>query len=551
MPKESGSEKPKSSAQERVVRKHMEYQASLESIQKGKTRRRQREKNIAEEKRQAEPDLMRLRFKMALPSGSKDILSPKKPGDFGTPEDKTVCLNADEKKAYEDTIREFMKEEGTEESDKELLRVTIMEFIFDPLAFREHYVRWKTDYTNNPRLKVEFSTPEAYVVDRSKAFVQARRNEIVAARMRLFQTTSVDALLEPSTEKVFIFLDLHRDELLEYSALSPDDPQRQIDGALFKLFLSETLLGSSDQKQKELAFQFFQDVVGDFGAAVTAEKKLENAGSVMIGKIQYAIDNNIDVEGEEWREEWNTLLQEKENQYLKEKPAEQKSFQIYQPSGTSETLPRDTVLDSPQRAALYAGLYYEGENGDGTHTVKFLDSDLRTTMRIQKRSNSLNYDDAEFVFTDPYADKSRGNQIVLHKENLRAGCNQMYLDYIMNDWIRVNKLSPNIDVNSILDDSTLQEMAERFFGKKLNEITLTPEKRAWFQRFLQVLMNGDPSTTPDKLDESYPTFTERVKVMSRVLSSETYAGVVQKECEKDSVTLFTVSTLLKKIGYEE
>jgi len=537
------------------------YPVSLKEYMDGKRRRiEQKKEHIAEEKRGEPLVSLKTDFKLAvLPENDPKT---RNPGDFGTPEDKTVCLNAVEKKAYESAIHEFMKEEGTEEVDKAVLRKTVMEFIFDPLAFKDHYVQWKADYTNIPRLKRDFPTLEDYVVDRSKAFVRARRNEIVAARVRLFQTKSVDAPLDPAeedkvkktTDKVVTFLDRHRDELLEYSTLPSDDPQRGINGKYFQMFIDENYLPESmkwslDQKQQ--AFQLFQDVVGDLCAAVTAENKLDLDTPDMVDKTQYAIDNDINVEGDDWQKEWDKMLKDNEEKYLKEKPPEQKTVQVYKPADTGKELPRNAVLDSPQRVALYAGLYYEGDNGDGSHNVKFLDSDLRTTLRIRKNPNSTTYDDAQFIIEDPYADPSKNKEIVLSKENLRGGCNLMYLDYIMNDWIRVNKLTPNVDVNSILNDRILQKMAEHFFGKNLNEITLTPEKRAGFQRFLQVLMNGDPSTTADSVDENYPTFKERVDVMSRVLDSGTYSGVIEKECDKESVTMFTVSTLLKAIGYSD
>jgi hypothetical protein len=257
-----------------------------------------------------------------------------------------------------------------------------------------------------------------------------------------------------------------------------------------------------------------------------------------------SLDTDTDID----EDEWNAMLQNdlKKDPYFSEVLQQQQatSYQYGPDTGMNRM-----ILDSPESVAMMAGgLRIMGYNAEtDTYRVRYPDSTLETTMKIVPKPGSKTYNDATFIFYDKYADKAKGNEVHFNSANLRSGCNQMFLDYLMNDWIRQNKASPDFNPNDILTDATMLRMAERLFDRNLNDVVLTKNMRNIFSRFLEVLMKGDSSNTAYG---DLGSFEQRVKKMDVVLMNPGYAKLLFKEFEKVGSVTFTVSTLLEHIGYK-
>ncbi len=527
-----------------VVHRHaLEFKPSFAFLQKQKEIQSiaiNRELEEHKLKLEEGSDLLSLRVQAATIGSEKDVNQQL--------DDESCCLNDEEKKAYCETVDQCVDEQGTTEDDKEALRRTMTEVIFKPRVFLAHYKHWRKNWDSDPKLQEKYPDFQDYVFERARAFINARRNEIIASRLRKFQKDSMPKTptadqgkeqLKDIDRKVMSFIRKHEDELLEYNDLDIKDPKRQ---ALSQKFLAES--GLQGAKAAE-ARKLFEDIIGDIEVAFLAQRKLVSSYQDMGGLAQDAIDHNEDID----QEKWNKMLQDdlQKDPYFKEALEQQQAF-VYQASADAAlaTMP----LDSPESVAMQAGgLRIMGyDPATDTYTVRYPDSTLETKMKIIPRPGSKTFDDAEFVFYDKYADKAKGNEVHFKRDNLRSGCNQMFLDYLMNDWIRQNSMSPDFNVNDILTDDTMSRMAERLFDRSLNDIVLTKNMRFIFSRFLEVMMKGDNSST--KYGD-LGSFEARVKKMDTVMMNPSYAKKLYKEFEKIGSVAFTVSTLLEHIDYKE
>lgn len=524
-----------------VVRRHsLDFKFSERFLERQKTiQRAALSRTLAEHQAKLSEggDLLALRVQMA----TSEEGSEAKPVD-----DETCCLNDDEYKAYCETVDQCVDEEGTTKEDKEALRVTMTEVIFKPKVFRVHYSNWKNKWESSPTLQQKYPTLESYVLERGKAFIKARRNDIIASRLRKFQREAMpkasskeqqEDQLKEMRKKTLKFIRAHEDELLEYSGLEEKDPRRE---KLFQRFLIESGIKGS---QISAARELFEDIVQTVEVAFTAMKKLEARNERMVQKTQQAIDENRDID----EDEWNKMLEEElmNDPFFKEVIQQQQAV-AYQPE--PDLGPR-APLDSPESVAMQAGglriMRYD-EKTD-TYIVRYPDSTLETRMKIIPKKGSKTFDDAMFIFYDEHADKAKGKQVTLDSRNLRSGCNRIFLDYLMNDWIRQNKVSPDYNPNDILNDATMLRMAERLFGRSLNDVVLTKNMRSVFTRFLEVLMKGDSATSAYG---NLGSFESRVKKMDVVMMNPNYAKLLYREFEKPGSVTFTFSTLLEHIGYK-
>ncbi len=524
-----------------VVRRHgLDFRFSAGFLERQKAIQHQALTRAIEERKvkvKEGSDLLSLRVEAA--TTGDDVLSP--PAD-----EESCCLNAEEQKAYCETVDQCVDEEASTEGDKEALRVTMTEVIFKPKVFRIHYAKWKENYESSPALQQKYPTLEKYVLERAKLFIRARRNEIITSRLRRYQRESMpkapskaqqEAELKEMGKKTIKFVQAHEDELLEYSGLDAKDPRRE---KLFQKFLIEAGIKVT---QYQAARALFEDIIQDIEVSFTAEKKLEARNAKMLKITQRSLDEGKEID----EESWNKMLDEslRDDPFFKE-VVQQQQFVAAQPEANGAP---KAPLDSPEAVAMQAGglriMGYDPRTD--TYVVRYPDSTLETRMRIVPKPGSKTFDDATFIFYDRYGDKANGNEISLNSQNLRSGCNRMFLDYLMNDWIRKNKLSPDFSVNDILNDATMLRMAERLFGRNLNDVVLTKNMRFIFMRFLEVLMKGDSAETPYG---NLGSFESRVKKMDTVLMNPNYAKLLYKEFEKVGSVAFTVSTLLEQIHYK-
>lgn len=498
------------------------------------------ERAVAEHqvKLQEGSDLLSLRVQAATIDRTKDFSS----------DDESCCLNDDERKAYCETVDQCVDEQGTSESDKESLRVTMTEVIFKPKVYLLHYKRWKSDWDGSPTLQQKYPDFKKYALEQGKKFIEARRNELIASRFRRFQNDSMPkggtdaerkAKLKEMSKKALVFFKDHEDELLEYSSLEASDPKRQ---QLFQKFIIETGLQGANIAA---AHQLFEEIIGDIEVSFTAEKKLEARNNKMVNRAQKAVDEDAEID----ENDWNAMLEAslKDDPFFKEIMQQQQAA-TYHPDGAEGVSPRPQ-LDTVQAVAMQAGglLVMGYDPATDTYKVKYPDSTLITTMKIVPKPGSKSFEDATFIFINQYADKSKGNQVAFDSKTLRSGCNQMFLDYLMNDWIDHNKTSPNFSANDILVDEKMSSMAQRLYGRNLNEVVLTRNMRDVFTRFMEVLMKGDSAATAYG---DLGSFAERVKIMDTVLADPQYAGELRREFANVASTTWTVSTLLEHIGYK-
>ena len=472
----------------------------------------------------------------------------KKEGEKNLPDDdESCCLTDDERKAYCETVDQCVDEEGSTPEDKEALRVTMMEVIFKPKVFRIHYKEWKAAWDSSPALQGKYPDLKDYVLARAKAFIRARRNEVVSSRLRRFQKDSLPkaasedqqkAQLKEIQRKTLRFIKDHEDELLEYTSLDEADPKRQV---LLRKFIYETgLQGAQLAAAKEL----FEEIINDIEVAYAAIKKLEARNGKMVDKAQKSLDDGKDIDEDEWNKMLDDAL--KDDPFFKEIMQQQQAAS-YQASG-AEAGPARAPLDSVQAVALQAGgLLITGyDPATDTYTVRYPDSSFYTHMKIVPKPGSKNYDDATFIFDHQYADKDKGGKVSLTGDDLRRGCNQMYLDRLMFDLVKAGEVSPDFSMNDILKDQMSLSMAERLFGRSLNEVVLTKKMREIFTRFLEVVMKGDSSSSTFG---DLGSFDKRVKKMDVVLNNKEYAGALRREFEKVGSVAFTMSTMLEHIGY--
>jgi len=524
-----------------VVRRHsFEVKTSPEYNKKRAIARAETETRAREEhkfKLKEGTDLLSLRVQIATTD------SPA--ADDLPVDDESCCLNTEEKKAYCEMIDQCVDDPETTKDDKEAVRRNLVEVIFKPRVFQVHYKRWRSTWDDSPTLQQKFPEFKDYVFDRAKAFILSNRNKAADAQVRKFQEDHLPKASSPDKQKEQLkelqkktrqFMKVHEAEILTYITLDEKDPKREL---LFKKFIIEAGLQGAEI---EAARQLFEDIIDDVGAAFAAIKKLEATNDKMVLKAQKALDENEDID----EEDWDKMLEEslKDDPFFKEVMQQQQGA-TYQATEAAAKAP----LDSPEAVALQAGglriMGYDPKTD--TYTVRYPDSTLETKMKIIPRKGSKTYDDATFIFYDKYADKAKGSEVTLNSQNLRSGCNRMFLDYLMNDWIRQNKVSPDFNVNDILKDDTMLRMAERLFGRNLNDIVLTKNMRGMFSRFLEVLMKGDSSSSAYG---NLGSFEARVKKMDVVMMNPTYAKLLYKEFENVGSVAFTVSTLLEQIGYK-
>lgn len=473
----------------------------------------------------------------------------KKEGEQGLPDDdESCCLTDDERRAYCETVDQCVDEQGATSEDKEALRVTMMEVIFKPKVFRIHYKEWKARWDATPALQSKYPDLKDYVLERGKAFIKARRNEVVSSRLRRFQKDSLPkaasedqqkAQLKEIQRKTLKFIKDHEAELLEYTSLDEADPKRQL---LLRKFIYETGLQGA---QLAAAKDLFEEIINDIEVAWGAINKLRAAGKDMVAVAQKSLDDGTDIDEDEWNKMLDKAL--KDDPFFKEMMQQQQAV-VYQPSGT-ESGPAKVSLDSAQAVALQAGgLQITGyDPATDTYTVRYPDSSFYTRMKIVPKPGSKNYNDATFIFDHQYADKDKGGKVILTSDDLRKGCNQMLLDRQMFDLVRTGEVSPDFSMNDILKDQMMLSMAERLYGRSLNDVVLTKNMRALFTRFLEVLIKGDSSSSAFG---DLGSFDKRVKKMDVVLNDKEYAGALRREFEKVGSVAFTMSTMLEHIGYK-
>jgi hypothetical protein len=475
------------------------------------------------------------------------------------PVNEDAGLNSEERKAYHETIDQFLHDPDSKPEDQEVLSVTMTEVIFKPGVYRVNYEQWKANWEGNPALSERFPKLEDYALEQGKAMIKAGRNEIVSARLRKFQEDSMpeslsrfqqELKLKEINAKALQFIEKHEGELLAYSGLKENDPKRE---QLFKQFVQEIGLEGS---QMAAASVLFKQIIDDVEVGFTAGKKLDARNGRMVERVQKAIDENSEIDENDWNKMLDEeLLKDKDfNEVMREQQAV-----MPQAAGAGENLAAGPVLDSVQSVALAGGLQLDGYTYDKvTNTynaiVRYPDSEFVTTMTIvphpelgdiKDPRHPLEFEHADFVFKDPYTDADKGGEAHFKALNIRSGCNQMFLDYLLNARV---KPSPNFDVNGILKDEMMVRMAERILGRNLNTVVLSEEIRGLFTRFFGVLVKGDGTGTPYG---DLGSFEARVKIMDRVLLDPVKAKLIQDEFKKVGSETFTVSTLLQLIGYKE
>ena len=493
---------------------------------------------------------------------TESVAPPMLPAD-----DPSGCVNEEEKKLYADIIEQALEEEGSTAEDKEALRVKIMESIFQPQVFRAHYIKWKWDYERDQNLRAKFPSLEDYTLEMGKTLIKFQLHEVVDGRVKQFAeenmlAASVGGMLGPMgglaagvametagkesmelMKKVERFMEEHEDALQAYPGLDEKDPQR---AALYKKFVIECGFQGFDQTEVR---DLFEDIVDDVQVAFIAGMKFEAQDDGMVQMTQDAIDNGEEID----EDAWNKMLEDemKKDPYFKEVMQQQQApvYQFTEGRDTSKA-PLDTPQDVANLAGvqIVGGVVYDAKTNTYTCQVRFPDSALTTTMVIEGREGSKTFDDANFVIRDPYADKSKGNAVEMDKQSLRAGCNQMFLDYLMNDYIQKNKMSTDVSVNDILPDKQMARMAENLFGKSMDQMVITFDRRQMFQNFLMVVMKGDSADTPYG---NLGSFESRVKIMDTVLMSPDYASALRSVLANPGSVTFTVSTLLDRINYKE
>jgi hypothetical protein len=484
-------------------------------------------------------DLLSLRVQLATLEGDQTQELP--------PDDESCCLNNEERNAYCETIDKCVDDKATTQEDKEAVRRDLTDVIFRPKVFLIHYKRWKSAWDDSPALQKKFPEFKDYVFDRAKAFILAQSYRMADSRVRKFQEDHLSKSASPEAQKDRLkeiqkktrrFMKVHQAEILAYVTLDESDPKRQL---LFQRFIAETGIQGADI---QAARKLFEEIIDDVGAAFAAIKKLEASSDKMVAKAKKALDENTEID----EDEWNKMLEDslKEDPFFKEVMQQQQAV-VYQ--AEPDVAPRMS-LDSPQAVALQAGglilLSYDERTNTGV--VRYPNSTLQITMQIVPKKGSKNFDDATFIFSDEHADKAKGKRVTLDRGNLRSGCNRIFLDYLMYELFRQNKVSPDFNPNDILNDATMVRMAERLYGRSLNDVVFTtPNMRSVFTRFLMVVMKGD---SPTSAYGNLGSFQSRVKMMDVVLMNPNYAKKLYREFEKDGSTAFTLSTLLERVGYK-
>jgi len=462
-------------------------------------------------------------------------------------------LFEEERQIYLETIAECLKTESPE--DKKSLTMTMTGMIFAPEVFLLHYKQWKLNYQSQADLQRKFPRFEDYIFNQSQAFIRGQRNDIISARLSKFHqqilpqaTSSEQGAVELARirTKLFQFIDENEEALLSYSGLDKNDPRRD---QFYQKFLGEALLSPD---QGELARELFEDTIAALGISFVTEKQLAVRNDTMVKYVREHGDgeDKINEEG------WGRTLDEAtaKDQLLSEVLLTQRQGEGYQPGDSS---PQEVTslkpLETPQTVALEAGgRIISPDLGNNTYAVQFPDSKFQTTMQIipakvhGKPENDFN--NAKFLFADKYADDAAGAQIELTSGTLRSGFNQMFLDYLMNE--KIGKSTRGVEhtdfnINKIVNDEIMTRMAENLFGRKLENVVLTPERRKVFTNFLKVLLKGDEG----ELGE----LPARVAKMDMVLQvqGQDYAKQLYDACKADATSLpFTMSKLLERINYQ-
>ncbi len=524
-----------------VLRHHLDN-PSLEFIE-GMKRNKQFEAIRAIDERK-----VKLRERTDLLSLQVQAVTYKKEEKPGLPQDdESCCLNDEEQKAYCDTVDQCVLDKASTPEDQEALRLTMTEVIFKPKVFRVHYEKWKSNWDSSSDLQKKFPNLKDYVLDRAKAFVEARRNEIIGSRLRKFQKDSLpkassDAQQEDDfkalNRKTLKFIENHQEDLLAYSGLKPGDPKRE---QLFQKFVLESGLKDAEVTA---AHKLFEDIIDDMEVAFTAEKKLEARNSRMIEKAQKALDENKDID----EEDWNKMLDDelKKDPFFKEAMQQQQSA-VYQ-GGSADTLNKGPSLNSAQAVGLEAGglAMKSYDAATDRYIFSYPNNDFEVTMKIVPKKGSKTLDDAKFIFYDKY---KKDQPFSFKKFDLRSGSNQMFLDYLMNDWFRKNETSSEVDMNAALKEPDMASMAENLLqgiGTSLNKVSLTQEPfLTMFKGFFDILKKGEPSeNTPYGDLGSVPG---RINLMNAALARPDYAHALAMEFQKEGVKSFTLSTLIKYI----
>jgi|GEM_PF-6451809 len=487
-------------------------------------------------------DLLPLRVEMAT-MGEKD----KKTSDDKSSD---VFLNQDEEDVYQETVRQFVNEDGSTAEDKESLCRTLTEVVFQPKVFLPHYKQWKLEWESTPSIKSKFPDFKKYVLEQGKAFIKEQRNTLIKAYLEKFQKNSMPksgteeqqkTKLDDIQKKTLKFVDAHQDELLKYSTLDESDPKREV---LFKKFVQEA--GISDG-EIVAARELFEDIVNAIGAAYVSQTKYDAVHGEMADVAQDAVDHGTEINKANWDKVLNKKLKQS---FPPEVIQQQQTNVVYQaPEDVGNTIKLSSVKDVINQAGGLTIMDYDPVTK--TYTLRYPNNtEFLTTMKIIPKPGSASLDDATFVFEDKYADKNKGNEVRLTSQNLRGGCNLIFLKYLANGSIPYRNADPNFSVNDTLKDAMVSSMFQRLFSRDLNDMVLTPNLRNVSSRFLEVLMKGDETNTDYG---NLGSFEKRVQIMDTVLNNPIYAGKLFREFQKMGSVTFTVSTLLKLVlpaGYK-
>lgn len=468
--------------------------------------------------------------------------------------------NRAEQKAYFLMVGEVLQSEGTEQQE-EVDVSEISEIILrNPKVFQVHYDTWKAEYaksTGDKKFKQQYPTLEDYANERGKAFINARKKEVMGARVLKAKQQSMQPGVPVSitsealendadAQRVRKYLDdkENYEEFLTYGDVKDNAEKEKI----YKKFVKGC--GLQNLKESE-ARKLFEGIVGDELVFYIAEQKYDAAHVRMMEMVDYAEEYHLPIDPDKWNEEIEKAISQNATGALKESI---EKTEIQAVASFSDRVDSSKTLEKPQDVATMAGVIIVGRGASDpdTYIVRYPNTSLVTRLKIEKKPGEKNYDNATFAIYDPHPDAGKSNWTPIEKkQDLRSTFNTVFLGALMyTDNVKKKGGVPNEEANTFLNSSVVARAADVLYkGQNLGDIFITPTRRLMFENFLAILMKSDSGKTKygDK-----QALEVRLKVIQDLYGNLNKIERMRRELENpNSGSVHNLSTLLAVIDQKE
>jgi hypothetical protein len=446
---------------------------------------------------------------------------------------KGQVLSEEEEVAYQDSITEFRKYQTDKKDHAEVCRV-FMGSIKERTLFKTYYEKWKVDYEERKKSDPEFARGAAsnrdhfknYINDRGVQFVTEiskviRRERIISS----FRKESVEVGVERDDEKkidvVVEKIEVFIAENLEKIRSGKDND------ALFQEFAS---IFSNEEKANISSGELrnlFNDLVLNSTFEYLSIQEYESISSVMLLNV------NKQMTDEEWAKLLDDTLKEKAKGELKDYLDQRRSVGTVSGGGLNAGN-FDQLCSLVEDMGRSSGVKLEPTGERGVYYISFNtgiieDKGYRPKIRIIDSNN--------FQILSEYQDDKENKKY----EDFQRVINEQHLEYVINMDSKTkirNTASQNI--NSVINDAVMRDMAESLFGFNLNEKPLSRQYVERFQRLIKILLN----------DNGKEGFKVRVEKMRVFLRDRNKATLVMNLLWNRGSEIFDIDKLIERANFE-